>query len=133
MTDILSLNMVIALGVLLALLAGGLAYAALDSEFDLPIQATVKIVSPKIVSPTKAADVNGDGEVDGADLRTVARSIGMGVLGEVTADVDGNQVVDILGRKNHLTEPWQFHDFSLPPMGNIIRKFAISQGEKPAR
>ena len=110
MTGILSLNMVIALVVLVALLAGRLAYAALDSEFDLPIQATVKTVSP-----TKAADVNGDGEVDGADLRTVARSIGMGVLGEVTADVDGNQVVDILGRKNHLTEPCNFTTLACRP------------------
>ena len=128
MTGILSLNMVIALGVLLALLAGGLAYAALDSEFDLPIQATVKIVSP-----TKAADVNGDGEVDGADLRTVARSIGMGVLGEVTADVDGKPGGGHIRAKELFNGTMPFHDFSLPPMGNIIRKFAISQGEKPAR
>ena len=35
MTGILSLNMVIALVVLVALLAGRLAYAALDREFDL--------------------------------------------------------------------------------------------------
>ena len=91
MTGILNLKMVIALGVIVALLAGGLAYAALDREFDLPIQATVKIVSP-----TEAADVNGNGKVDGADLRIVARNVGLTVPEDIRADVDGNQVVDIL-------------------------------------
>ena len=93
MARIVTPKIVIALGVLVVLLAGGMAYAGLDREFNLPIQATVTV---KIESPAEAADVNGDGKVDGADLRIVALNIGMVVPGDARADVDNNGVVNIL-------------------------------------
>ena len=92
MTRVLTLKLAIVSGVFVILLAAGLAYAGLDREFDLPVQATVTV---RIESPAQAADVNGDGKVDGADLRNVAQNLGMEVAGDVRADVDKNQVIDI--------------------------------------
>ena len=93
MTRVLTLKLAIVSGVFLILLAGGLAYAGIDREFDLPVQATVTV---RIESPAQAADVNGDGKVDAADLRIVARNLGMEVSGDVRADVDKNNVVNVL-------------------------------------
>ena len=70
----------------------GLAYAAFDKEFRLPVQATVTV---KLVSFIETADVNADGRVDRADLRTVAGSINTSPPGDERADVDNDGFVDI--------------------------------------
>ena len=68
-------------------IAAGLAYAAVNNkEFDVPIQATVTV---KIASAAEAADVNGDGQVDGKDLKIVSRNLHTTVPpGDERADVD---------------------------------------------
>ena len=68
-------------------IAAGLAYAAVNNkEFDVPIQATVTV---KIASAAEAADVNGDGQVDGKDLKIVSRNLNTTVPpGDERADVD---------------------------------------------
>lgn len=71
----------------------GLAYALATREFNLSITGTVTV---QMVSQAQAADVNGDGVVDGADLRIVASNLGTSPPGDERADIDGNGVVDVL-------------------------------------
>ena len=75
-----------------ASMAVGLAYAARDREFDLPVTATVIL---KIESAVEAADINNDGKVDAADLRIVARNISSSSVLDGRADVDKNGEVNI--------------------------------------
>lgn len=75
-----------------AVMAIGLAYAAKDREFDLPVTATVTL---KIQSAEEAADINNDGKVDAADLAIVARNISSSPVLDGRADVDKNGKVDV--------------------------------------
>ena len=54
-----------------------LAYALATQEFNLSITVTVQMMSQ-----AQAADVNGDGVVDGADLRIVASNLGTSPPGD---------------------------------------------------
>ena len=67
----------------------GMAYASFNRTFDLPIQATVTI---RLASPEQAADLDGDGVVDGSDLLTVLEAFNTGLSG---GDVDQSGTVDI--------------------------------------
>ena len=71
----------------------GLVYALVTQEFNLSITGTVTV---ELVSPEADADVNGDGVVDGADLRIVASNIGVSPPDDPRADVNGDGVVDVL-------------------------------------
>ena len=67
----------------------GVAFAAINREFDLPIVATVTV---QIVS---GGDVNGDGKVDSEDLEIVVAALGTSPPSDPRADVNGDNVVDI--------------------------------------
>ena len=73
-------------------LTTGVAFGALDQEFDKTISATVTL---KVASSEEAADVNDDGQVDDLDLRIVARNINTSPPRDPRADVDGDGSVNV--------------------------------------
>ena len=69
----------------------GAGYAVLNTEFNRQVPATVTVRSL-----AESADVNGDGIVDGTDLKIVARNLNTSPPGDPRADVDNNGRVDLL-------------------------------------